>query len=173
MQHLWKTRIQDYFKNKRKRSERNNPEVQKRIAEHAAKKQKLENGTAAPSPVVKNVYGIPNFNPPRVPGEDDTSIKAAKEFLIAQDRLPVLRRDQPKIDIRMDKTYPERRQEILDGASVSSLKVQYPDLLSEEGVGFFLSYIVLNNGLASYPHWQDLYVDVSAIQYGIPKTFYF
>ncbi len=138
-QYVWKNRVQDYFKNKRKRTERSNPEVKKRIDERAAKKQKLEDGSAAPAPILKNVYGLPNFNPPRVHGEDDTSIAAAKEFLKYQGRLSsALKRDQPKIDIRMDKTYPERRQEILDGASVSTLEDQYPDLLSEEGVSLVL-----------------------------------
>ncbi len=140
---MWKTRIQDFFKNKRRRRERNHPAVRRRIAEHASSRTRSDseaNSTESRPVVIKNVYGLPNFQPERPAGEDDASIEAAKAFLKSQGNLSsALRRDQAKIDIRMEKTYPDRRKEILAGASVSSLKDDYPDLLTEEGVSLALS----------------------------------
>ena len=67
----------------------------------------IETTTSVP---IKNVYGLPNFSPEREPGEDDASIAAAQTYLKWQGQLSALKRDQqPRIDIRMYKTYPEAK----------------------------------------------------------------
>ncbi len=133
----WKARIIDSFKNQRKRKLRDVPEVAERIDKRrrnmATLAQDQSDDGSAPVQRCPNPWGLVNFLPQRSPGEDDTSIKAAKQYLVKEGRLS--RCDQVKIDFFMDRTFADRRRAIIrEGATVKTILDQYPDLGSEEGV---------------------------------------
>ncbi len=133
----WKGRVIDCFKNQRKRKLRDVPEVAEQIQR---KKQKVDHssGSAAATfaaPACSNVWGLVNFKPERLPGEDDYSVENALKVLHRQGQLAAHLRDQAKVDFHMDRTFADRREAIIvQGVDAKTLLDQYPDLRSEEGV---------------------------------------
>ncbi len=127
-------RVIDSFKNQRKRRLRDVPEIADQI-ERKRQRSSGPSATSTPRTVCSNAWGLVNFKPERIPGEDDHSIENSKKFLVRQGELAALKREQGKVDFHMDRTFADRRKAIIEaGANAKTHVDEYPDLKSEEGV---------------------------------------
>ena len=126
------------FKNKRKRTDKDLPEVKarKRTASNdeteveQAKRRKLDRS-----------WGVPNFLPPSSSMDDEHSIEDFVSFLKQQSQMSAGRRDTARIERRMNQTFAHRRNQIVClGASVKDIKERYPILFLENEVRILTCY---------------------------------
>ena len=83
----------------------------------------------------KDVWGVPNFLPERVPGEDESSLAVHVNRLKQQHELPAAKRNNENIKVSMRKTFPEhRRKLIVDMMSIEDLLLEYPTVSTETQV---------------------------------------
>ena len=83
----------------------------------------------------KDVWGVPNFLPERVPGEDESSLAVHVARLKQQHELPAAKRNNENLKLSMRKTFPEHRQElIVDLMSIEDLLLEYATLSTENQV---------------------------------------
>ena len=73
---MWHQRVKDKFKNSRKRGDRNQPEVVKRLAV----------STSSSNKATRNVWGLVNFIPDRNAADSDDTI----ETFVKQLQVPVV-----------------------------------------------------------------------------------
>lgn len=103
---LWKHRIRSSFKNLRRRSSLKTCPVV------ISMKEKCGKSTSEPELPLqtsqKNVWGVANFLPERMLGEDEKSIQSFVEKIKAQKNLTPGRRNNDLITMAMDRTFPER-----------------------------------------------------------------
>ena len=72
---MWHQRVRDKFKNSRKRADRNQPQVVKRLA--------MSSPTASRSSISRNGWGLANFLPDRSSCDtDDTIEQFAKQLQV-------------------------------------------------------------------------------------------
>ena len=71
---MWHQRVKDKFKNSRKRADRNQPVVVKRLAVSSS-------SLSSSIRVSKNVWGLVNFLPERSEADNDDSIDEFVKFL--------------------------------------------------------------------------------------------
>ena len=127
---MWKRKLCEKFKNSRRSLEQD-------IVEVKAKKKKkiIPSEEATHVETAKNVWGVPNFLPPMVEGEDDESQKIHKETLLTQSRLDHSRKNHGLISLAMDRTFPDRRQFIVMGEKdPATLRNIYPILYCDREV---------------------------------------
>ena len=129
----WHTKLTNYFRNTRKRADRNIAVVAQKIASFRerwlnGKPTKYQSG-------LSNVWGIKNFCPVRCDGEDDDTISRYQAILSVQAKLMPNVRKGTLIDTAMDKTFPDRRKFLLAQIrTVTEMKHEYPLLFTYEQV---------------------------------------
>lgn len=127
-QGLWKRRLENKFKNCRRR-------LDKSIDEIAAKKRKRPNADNDVPSVAKSFqWGLENFLPGET--EDQESLEMYQLQLTQQDRLTDAKQDKFKIKKALERTFAHRRKIIVqENAKVERVKELYPGLFNEEEVG--------------------------------------
>ena len=105
------------------------------VAECKAAKVKasLKKNTQLKTPdnnaVMTNIWGVKNFNPILPVGEDERTLNIHKDRLLKQHNLIPYSRKQSVINTSMAKTFPLRRQHILElSKSVADIIDEYPIL---------------------------------------------
>ena len=125
----WKTRVNNYFRNTRKRGDREVPEMAKKIDMAASRREKKLHKETYHS--VK-LWGIRNFKPVPLPGENEATRAVHHETLTKElSKMPNVR-NADAIDSCHNKLFPERREFILDlpVKSVRDIGKKYPLLFS-------------------------------------------
>ena len=77
------------------------------------------------------MHGISNFHPSRQIGEDNASMKLHTEYLLQQAKLKPDKQDTDRITSRMNLTFADCRDMIIQGSSVTEIREQYPLLFSK------------------------------------------
>ena len=135
----WKHKIRMAFKNLRRRSAlKENIEV-KTMKEKYGKRASTEpqTGDNYVAKKRKDIWGVPNFLPDRLCGEDDHTLESYKTKLCSQAKLTTGRRNQALIEMAMAKTFPDRRKLlIVEMKSLNDIFNDYPILLEGEQVIF-------------------------------------
>lgn len=81
------------------------------------------------------VWGVENYLPKRIEGEDDVSIEAHVKRMVDISRLHTDRRQKNIVDLLMNKTFPERRSMIVERlVKIPEMKLQYPLLFADNEV---------------------------------------
>ena len=126
----WKEKLKNFFRNTRKRGDRNVLEVASRIKLYAEKRKQKNQYTS------QNMWGIKNFKPMSCEGEDEFSISAHKDILKAQVMLMPNARNAQIILKSMDKTFTSRRAFILDPPvkSIIDIKNEHPLLFTYQQI---------------------------------------
>ena len=107
----WKKKLGNYFRNTRKRSDRNVPEMRKKIELAAMRKKNKTQREAYHS---AKVWGILNFKPDRLAGENDESIQLHHKTLNREScKMPKARNSETIANCH-NKLFPERREFILE-----------------------------------------------------------
>ena len=135
---LWKSRLRTYFKNTRSRSVAVPEILAKRWKYGNGKNDDYIDGVDQLHQTVQS-WGLKNFLPRRHLGEDDKTIDTHIEVLQQQNRLVKLRQSNQLINTLMNKTFPERRQEIVTTIQPIRFVIEkYPIICSESQVMCFV-----------------------------------
>ena len=123
----WKTRLNNHFRNTRKRGDRGTPEMARKIELAKTRKEKKHETYHS----VK-MWGIQNFKPKRLSGENDDSIAMHYETLEKEFLKMPNAQDKMLINNCHDKLFPERREFILEPPvkSVAAIDAKFPLLFS-------------------------------------------
>ena len=125
---LWHQRVREKFCNTHKRVDQNHPIVQSKFMRLQTTRGK--DSQAASSK--KNVWGVTNFLPAPEEEDDDISIKTFIEWMKKQSMLHSSKRDTAGIHLRMRKTFPERRDAVVNQENdIAVIKDTYPLLFNE------------------------------------------
>ena len=131
---LWKLRLRTYFKNTRSRTVAVPEILAKRCKYGKRKNDDNVDGVDQLHQTVQR-WGLKNFRPQRHLGEDDKTIDAHIKVLQQQNRLVKSRQNNQLINTLMNKTFPERRQEIVTTMQPIRFVVEkYPIIWSEPQV---------------------------------------
>ena len=108
----YKKALKEHFRNKKRGIKKGvNPKVDamklKFNSKNKAIKDLIDNTADHTS---KDEFGVANFAPDRYPGLDQVAIDYFLNTMMIQSELDVHARDQPALDLAMDKTFPERRR---------------------------------------------------------------
>lgn len=140
---LWKHRLRSSFKNLRRRSSALiNIHVVLGMKAKYGKRKNQEIGEIVEKSK-KDVWGVANFLPERLPGEDDTTISQHVAKLKQQKELTVGRRNNEIINLAMKNTFPERRNALLiQLMKLSDILDMYPLLTEGDQVSllFFVNF---------------------------------
>ena len=84
---------------------------------------------------INHAWGIPNFLPPLPEGEDEHSIAHHCETLKSQSALPQERRNKDTVRVLTVKTFPDRRQMLVNEFKhIREIIEKYPLLCSKDQV---------------------------------------
>ena len=134
-QAVWHRSIKRHFKRHRQRNCENIPS----IINHRLVYQRRKAGNGEASLAKKSrasiAWGVKNYLPKRLEGEDDISIESHVNRMIDMSRLHKDRRQKHIIDMLMEKTFPERRRMLVEElVKVPEMKLKYPLLFTEDEV---------------------------------------
>ena len=125
-------KLSNFFRNTRKRTDRDIPSVKEKIDLFNSKKLLKNQGYKGS---MKNVWRINNFAPVRYAGEDEKSIAEYMSLMENQARLMINLWNKSLITKAKDKTFPERRKFLLEKKrKIEDVKYPYPLLFCYDQV---------------------------------------
>jgi len=128
---FWKRRLRTYFKNTRGKNKENIPQKKKTFG----KKRASEECNGEPLKKAARAWGVANYLPDREAGEDDGTQQSYIEKMASISDQAVHRRSKEQVLFMMGKTFPDRRNMIVQKmAKVSDVIQKYPLLACEEEV---------------------------------------
>ena len=131
---LWHAYMKSSFKNQRRRHPaiKNCREVQEAREKFGKKRRWVESAdhtNPTESQNATNVWGVKGFLPDIDPGEDERSIQNHIQFLQSQFKLRKDRQIETEINLRMEKTFAERRKMLINNMdSIQSITSLFPFL---------------------------------------------
>lgn len=121
-------RIRNCFKNNRRRYPDNSDESKDKRRKFGKRKATNDDPTVTSKSAI-DIWGVEIFLPAISDGEDDLSMNAYKERISKQSKLLPGRRDNIQLNNAMDKTYAERRQDlVVNLTKISEMLTKYPVL---------------------------------------------
>ena len=130
---LWRNRMVTYYKNHRFRCKLETPEILQKRSIYG--KRKSDKESTGPAKKINHAWGIPSFLPPLPEGEDEHSIAHHCETLKSQSALPQERRNKDTVRVLMVKTFPDRRQMLVNEFKhIREIIEKYPLLCSKDQV---------------------------------------
>ena len=130
------------FKNSRSRLGNEIPQIDAKRNVYSMKRKRefIVNGVV--SKKCSRAWGVVNYLPDRPDGEDDVSQASHIDRLQQQARLSEGKRNVEVTKTSMQKTFPDRRKQIiLDMAKVEDVMKNYPTLACENEVGEFAHFV--------------------------------
>lgn len=132
---VWHQRIKRHFKSSRQKNCENIPAIINQRLVYKRRKSNNNEECLQKQTVAARAWGVDNYLPKRIEGEDDASIENHTKRMIDMSRLHKDRRPKNVVDLLMQKTFPERRSMVVEGlVKVPEMKQQYPLLFAENEV---------------------------------------
>ena len=131
---LWRNRMVTFYKNHRFRCKLEIPEIIQKQSIYGKRKSDKES-TGPTRKKINHAWGIPNFLPPLMEGEDEHSIAHHCETLKSQSALPQERRNKDIVHVLMVKTFADRRHMLVNEFKhLREIIEKYPLLCSKDQV---------------------------------------